>query len=285
MSKYLWAILCWLFLAGTGSALGHPHILRLSDRAVISFEEMVNDLASARIIFMGELHNHVGHHQAQLAVIDALRQSGAEISIGLEMFRQEDQPALDLWSASRISERDFVEIYRQNWSLWPVYRDIFTYAQAYQVPLAGLNISREITRQVAAEGIGSLSKQQGEILGNLACVIDPIYMEYIRRAMGGHGGQGNSFLHFCEAQLLWDIAMGRNLSQWLESRPDTQAIVLAGSGHSWKYGIPSRIDAQTYPFRVILPEIHGRVDRANATGEDADYLWLDEGMDGWTAPQ
>jgi hypothetical protein len=34
-------------------------------------------------------------------------------------------------------------------------------------------------------------------------------------------------------------------------------------------------------YRVLLPEISGRVDRRNVTKEIADYLWLDVGKDGW----
>jgi len=284
MTRHIFWIVISILLVWHTTALGHPHILRLSDRSEISFAEMINDLKDARVVFVGELHDHDGHHQAQLAVLDALRKAGTSLSIGFEMFRQDSQQTLDLWIGSRISERNFVEIYKQNWSMWPKYRELFVYARAFGIPMMGLNIAREITRQVATEGITSLSRQQSETHNKVACTIDPIYMNYIRRAMGGHGGHGESFVYFCEAQLLWDIAMAQNLSQHLEAQPGTTAVVLAGSGHSWKYGMPSRMDAVTFPARVILPEMAGRLDRFSATAEDADYLWLDEGRGGWTAP-
>ncbi len=283
MIKQSVSMLFMILLAWNVPAFGHPHILRLSDRSEISFNEMINDLKEAKVVFVGELHDHDGHHMAQLAVLDALRKIGNNLSIGLEMFRQGNQQTLDLWTASRISERNFVEIYNQNWSMWPKYRDIFIYARAFTIPMVGLNVSRDITRQVANEGFTSLSKQQSEALGKVTCTIDPNYMNYIRRAMGGHGSQADSFLYFCEAQLVWDIAMAQNLTQHLKSKPENKAVVLAGSGHSWKYGMPSRLDG-AYSIRVILPEIHGRSDRYNATVDDADYLWLDEGRDGWAAP-
>ncbi|WP_432822697.1 ChaN family lipoprotein [Trichloromonas sp.] len=284
MSKPTPWILLAILLAWSATAAAHPHILRLADRTEISFAEMINDLKDARVVFVGELHDHDGHHRAQLALLDALRKAGRDFSIGLEMFRKDDQQALDLWLDNRISEDNFVEIYNQNWSMWPKYREIFVYARDFRIPLVGLNISREITRQVAAEGFASISEQQSKSLDKVACTIDPTYMNYIRRAMGGHGGHGDSFVYFCEAQLLWDISMAQNLSQHLETRPNARAIVLAGSGHSWKYGMPSRMDSGASPDRVILPEIPGRIDRFSATEEDADYLWLDVGMEGWTAP-
>ena len=284
MTKYIFLILSAMLLTWNAIAFAHPHILRLSDRSEIGFDDMMDDLIRARVVFVGELHDHDGHHQAQLAVLDALRKSGTNLSIGLEMFREESQPTLDLWIGSRISERNFVEIYNRNWSMWPKYRELFVYARAFKIPMVGLNIPQEISKQVATEGIASLSRQQSEVLDQVACTIDPIYMNYIRRAMGGHGGHGESFVYFCEAQLLWDIAMAQNLAQYLEKQPGSTAVVLAGSGHSWKYGMPSRMGDELSPIRVILPEIAGRLNRFSATAEDADYLWLDEGMGGWMAP-
>jgi hypothetical protein len=32
---------------------------------------------------------------------------------------------------------------------------------------------------------------------------------------------------------------------------------------------------------VLLPEVRGRLDRNSTRPEDADYLWLDFGADGW----
>jgi len=34
-------------------------------------------------------------------------------------------------------------------------------------------------------------------------------------------------------------------------------------------------------YRVVLPEIDGRITRDQVSPETVDYLWLNEGMDGW----
>lgn len=75
--------------------------------------------------------------------------------------------------------------------------------------------------------------------------------------------------------MLWDSVMAWNLLRFLEANPEHKIVVLAGNGHAWKRGIPAQIRRRSsIPYRVILPEIPGRLERANVSLEDADYLWL-----------
>ncbi|WP_302504331.1 ChaN family lipoprotein [Geoalkalibacter halelectricus] len=268
-----------------GSAWAHPHIYDLSTNQEIAFEDLITDLASAQVVFIGELHDHEGHHRMQLEIIRALHERGRPIAIGLEMFQMDYQGALDRWVAGEIPENNFLLIYHQNWSLWPLYRPIFLYARDEGIPMVGLNIPREITRQVARHGFESLESEQLRDLDltGFACIVDPAYEQFIRRALGMHNhGDNRSFTRFCEAQLLWDRAMANNTLAFLEEHPDHTVVVLAGSGHSWKYGIPTQLDnLAEIDYRVVLPEVPGRIDRLSASSDDTDYLWLDFGSDGW----
>jgi len=272
-----------LFATGLSFAAAgdcRAHILNLSDGQYISFENVIKDLEGVRLVFMGELHDNEGHHRAQLQVIRALHESGVPVAIGLEMMRRESQNALDRWVAGNMSEKDFLKVYFDNWSMWPKYREIFLAARQWKIPLLGLNISRAITQQVAKNGFASLSPEQIGELPGVRCDVDVNYQEYMRRVLGGHMHNGSSFLHFCEAQMLWDTVMAKALLDFLSTYPDHVVVVLSGSGHAWKYGIPEQIRRQAaVPFRVLLPEIPGRIEVENATPAEADYLMigLDQG--------
>ncbi len=281
-----WALFTLLFvILQVTATYGHPHILGAAERTEVDFEQMIEDLGSKRIVFIGELHDHPGHHQMQLGIIQALHQRGMKLAIGLEMFRKDSQQTLDEWVAGELSVRKFLKVYNDNWSMWPKYRKIFRYARKNNIPMVGLNIERDITRQVASHGFDSLTPDQTEELKGISCNVNPAYQDYIRRAMGGHGGDNRSFIYFCEAQLLWDNIMAKNLVDYLEQNPDTMVVVLAGSGHSWRYGIPTQVlEYETLPYRVVLPEIPGRVDRSNIKPSDTDYLWLDLGERDWYDP-
>ncbi len=277
--KILLACLAWMAPA---AALAHPHLLDVQEKVEVAPDVMLDDLRKAQVIFVGELHDNHGHHQAQLSIIDALDNDERPLAIGLEMFRRDSQEDLDVWTSGKISLVEFMEVYRENWAMWPAYSRIFMHARNENLKMVGLNIPSAITRKVARNGYKSLSNQERLLLGNVQCEVNQSYGEFIRQAMGGHGGHGSQYLYFCEAQLLWDTVMARNLIDFLKENPDYRVVVMAGSGHAWKFGIPRQLVEQAdISYRVVLPEVVGRLDRRNVNVKIADYLWLDEGDDGW----
>ena len=265
----------FVFLRGYASTVERIH--RVSNGKILSLSELTKDLIESRLVFVGEIHTYQRHHHVQLQTIRALKETGATVAIGLEMFRRDNQTNLDRWVAGDLSEGEFQKIYYKNWNYaWPLYRDIFLYAKKYKIPMVGLNVPPEVTRQVAREGFASLSPKQRGDLPMVTCRVDPEYMAFVRRSLGMHGHGGMEFTKFCEAQLVWDTAMAWSLLRYLEKNPDATVVVVAGSGHSWKLGIPAQIQSRsTLPFRVILPEVPGRVDREHIGLNEADYVWLE----------
>lgn len=277
------ALIAGFILLLPGTAPGHPHVMDVAQRVEIAPSDLLDDLRRSQVVFVGEMHDHAGHHAAQLSIIAALDDDDRPLAIGLEMFIQDHQPTLDRWTAGELTESEFLPIYHENWSMWPLYRDIFLHARSEGVKLVGLNLPRSVTGKVARNGFKSLPEGVRQMLGDVQCEVDPTYGNYIRRAMGGHGGHGDRFLYFCEAQLLWDSMMARNLVAFLQENPDYRVVVLAGSAHAWNFGIPRQmLELADISYRVVLPEVVGRIDRVSVTSEFADYLWLDAGDDGWS---
>jgi len=252
-------------------------LLRLSDRKTVGLHEAVYDWKSVKVILVGELHNDKRHHEIQLEVIRALHNTGLQVAVGMEMFRRESQGALDEWVRGTLSESAFQRAYYDNWNNpWPLYADIFLFAREKEIPLIGLNVSREITRQVAEKGFASLGENQKKDLPPVSCAVDESYRKFIRRAMGIHGHHSPNFNNFCEAQILWDAAMAWHAVQYLKAHPQRTVVILAGNGHAWKPGIPKQLEALSgYSCRVILPQMPGKSDRDSATDQDADYLWIE----------
>ena len=65
--------------------LAHPHIVDVAEKTEVSPEAFLDDLRKVQVIFVGELHDNVGHHEAQLSIIDALDDDEKPLAIGLEM--------------------------------------------------------------------------------------------------------------------------------------------------------------------------------------------------------
>jgi uncharacterized iron-regulated protein len=270
-------LIIMFFLPAHSHDVREHDILRIADGKRISLEDLVQDLKKVRFVFIGERHDAAGHHEAQLAIIEALHEAGVPVAVGLEMFQSESQADLNRWVGGSMSEKAFEKIYYENWSSeWSLYRDIFLFGRDESLPMIGLNTSPELTRHVAAQGFDSLTHDQVRELPPIACDVDDAYMSFIQRSFGLHGhSQDRSFTHFCEAQMVWDSVMAWNLLSFHKKNPEFSVVVLAGSGHAWKRGIPQQVKGQsTLSYRVILPEIPGRVESTAVTPEDADYLWL-----------
>lgn len=231
-------------------------------------------LEQAKLILVGEHHTSADHHRAQLAVVAALHQAGRKVAIGLEMFRKQSQAALDQWVNGDMDETAFRNIYLDNWNYdWSLYQPIFQYARSNRIAMVGLNVPRATTSQVAYHGFDSLSDEQKSSLGTITCNVTPEYHDFIRSAYGAHGHGNMRFDRFCEAQLVWDTAMAVNAVGFLENNPDHILVILAGSVHTRKMGIPTQLEKRTdKPVVVILPLTPGYFDRDHTDAGQADYL-------------
>ena len=255
--------------------LGQAHILQLADGKLVSLPAMVEDLSRARVVLVGEEHDNPHHHRAQLQIIQALAAAGARVTIGLEMFRSDSQAALERWVAGELDEQEFMQVYHDNWDESEQYHEIFRQARANKWPMLGLNLSRQIVNQVAKNGFASLTEEQLAELPVVQCRVDQTYMEFIRRALGQHRRPEANFVNFCEAQLLWDMVMARNISAYLAANPKATLVVLTGSGHAWKHAIPEQLQKLGESnWRVVLPEVPRRIDLDTVSARDVDYLLL-----------
>jgi len=257
---------------------GETHVLRLSDRKIISFGQMIEDLKKTRLVFVGEIHNQEFHHRQQTAIIKALHDSGIRVAVGFEMFTAESQDDLNGWVNGRLPLGDFVKIYYKNWGMpWPLYRDILLYIQENRVPAVGLNIPPGISEKVAAHGFSSLTAGEiGKLPPGISCTVDDRYMEFIRRAYADHTIKERQFVNFCEAQMVWDKSMARHLVEYLKKNHAGTVVVLAGVGHAWKRGIPDQVALESkFTFRVILPLIPDQIEKKTVTTRDADYVLLE----------
>ncbi len=277
ITRLLFSVLVLLFILGPAQSYGVERVVRISDAKVITFMQMIQEIRDSNIIFVGEAHNNTEHHSAQLQVIKALEELPVTAAIGLEMFTAGSQKELDLWLAGRMKDEAFIKIYLDNWGFpWRYYRDIFLYAKKHRIPMIGLNVSPEITQKVSLKGFSSLTPDElKQLPPQISCDVDERYMDYIKKVYEFHGMQSKSFIHFCEAQMIWDKVMAWNLAKYLTHNPGATVVVLAGTGHAWKRGIPEQLRRQyRFRYKVVLPEIPDRISTNVITTEDADYILL-----------
>jgi uncharacterized iron-regulated protein len=278
MLKIVGFVMMILLAAGTGPAAAADaqavYDLRRARRTTLA--EIVPELLKSRVVVVGEQHTDESHHRAQLRVIQALHRAGAQVAVGLEMFRRNSQETLDRWVSGDLRRPEFEKAFQDNWGYpWAAYQPIFEYARAERIPMLGLNVPREITRQVARGGFQSLTEAQRGQLSDVTCQIDEEYMRFVREAYGAHAHGNMNFAFFCEAQMLWDNAMAAHTLDYLRSRPDAVVVILTGVGHARKGAVPRQIHLRSpVPTTVLLPEVPGSIDPQTVDAEDADFLLL-----------
>jgi uncharacterized iron-regulated protein len=279
MRRYLTVLILisFFFLGAKNDRVERP-VFRVADGKVISFEQMIEEIKKVTVVFVGELHDSAEDHRMQLELIKALHARGAPLAVGLEMFRAESQKDLDRWVSGASTLEQFLPAYYDNWRIaWPLYRDIFLYARESNIPLVGLNVPQDVTWKVAHKGFAALGpKDLKDLPPDISCNVDPRYMEFIKRAYSGHDIDEQAFVHFCEAQLVWDKSMAWHLVRYLKKNPSQHMVVLAGAGHAWKRGIPGQVKqlSLTLTYKVILPHIPGEIDKKHIHIGDADYVVL-----------
>ena len=69
--------------------LQNNEILHLPTGLKVSFDQMQNAISSSKVIYIGETHDNIEAHRAQLEIIkDLTRRFPEKISVGMEMFRR-----------------------------------------------------------------------------------------------------------------------------------------------------------------------------------------------------
>ncbi|GEM_PF-90795 len=211
---------------------------------------LFGNLSDNQVIYMGETHDDMGFHKAQLQALEEIYRSGRPVAVGLEMFQARFQPVLDEYLAGKIDEKEFLKRseYFERWRFnYHYYRPVIQFCKEHSIPVVALNLPTEVSRKIARSGIQSLTPDERAWLPDVGTArfnaADPAYVELLKEIYFSH--QANTlqkFEYFLQAQLAWDITMAANITGFLQRHPDHTMVVLVGSGHVvYGFGIPSHV--------------------------------------------
>ena len=223
----------------------------------IAFDQFINKIKDHHIILIGETHTNDQHHQVQFKIIKGLTEAGNSVCLALEMFTPQQNQILDDYISGKISEDVFLlqSNYFNTWGHnYRYYQPIFQYAREHKIKMYGINIKQEYAKKIGRAGIKSLSKEEKRSIP----LIDTTNIEhcfFIKSAMQGMDAfSPKQFKNIYEAQCLWDAAMGNGAIRTANENPESNVIVLAGSGHvAYNLGIGRIIKKRSnFSFTSIL---------------------------------
>jgi uncharacterized iron-regulated protein len=266
--------------------VGSEEILRLPGGDQISFAQLLSDLYKTRVIFIGESHDQIAHHQIQVKLIQTLIHQGKDVVVAMEMFERSQQPILDRWSQGLLTEEEFLKEIQWDttWGMdYELYKGILDEAKSHRLKVIALNVQRELVRKVAQSGIKGLSPEDKKKLPEMD-LTDQQHRTYIKSIYKGHeGGSAKGFKKFYEAQSLWDEGMAETLSEFLESGEGKHKTVLVfvGSGHLvYGFGILKRfyrrtsIPCQTVVLKAWKEKIDEDFTFTEPSSPLANFLWI-----------
>jgi len=233
--------------------------------------EILDAAASSDVVLLGEQHDAEDHHRWQLHTLAALQAQRPDMAIGFEAFPRRVQPVLDRWVAGELDAAEFFEQveWHKVWNFPPqLYLPLFEFARIHRIPMFAMNVERELTRAIGAEGWDAVAEARKEGVGRPAApsagYVDALYEIYRRHPLAekqpdqAPSRDDPAFRRFVESQTTWDRAMAEALAAQLPNPPFGRrplVVGIAGSGHLRNgFGIPHQLrDLGVTRVTTLLP--------------------------------
>jgi uncharacterized iron-regulated protein len=175
-----------------------------------TWDEAVADLATARVIAVGESHDDAAHHLIQASVLAALAARNPNVAVAFEMVGYEDQAVLDAFMSGATPEADFAVWWKTSWGFdFSLYKPIFDAAKAAKLQAYGLNAPRDVVKAVGKSGLAGLTPaQRARIPASVLESADARYRKYVLDSVSGHGAPPAAIPRMLEAMSVWNETMG-----------------------------------------------------------------------------
>ncbi len=237
------------FLAGCATTPPSPHArlatppaefwLDLNRGDEVADADVLTDLATAGVVYVGEAHTIQRHHDLQLRLLEELFLKKVPLVLCLEQLEARDQPAVDRYARREI---DFAELVKaidwpKKWANYPDYQPLCEFARQHRIPIRALNAPADTIRAVSRGG--GIAKLAPELRAQLPADIyadDPVYERLTNLELAMHMAMDPAKLRpVFEAQVSRDETMAANIVAGRRADPAANqprtAFVVLGAGH------------------------------------------------------
>ncbi|MCA8829017.1 ChaN family lipoprotein [Hymenobacter pini] len=244
------------------------------------YNQMLQELARADVVFFGEQHNDpIGHWLELQLTRDLLRLRQGRLVLGLEMFERDVQPLVDQYTTGELDDNAF-EADSRPWPNYATdYRPLLQLARQQKFRVVGTNVPRRYASQVAKGGLETLDAlpaAEKAWLAPLPLTVDFALPGYQQMAamFGADAAHSAGTRNIIQAQALKDATMAYFLNQ---ARPaDHLLLHLNGSFHSDNHdGILAYLRQQSPKLKVltISTVLQGQLDKlAKDNQQKADFV-------------
>lgn len=239
-------------------------IVDLRSGETLSPQQLVERLAEAPRLLVGEQHDNPDHHALQLWLLQALAAQGAQGSLLLEMLAPDQQSSVDAVRARLAAGRQVDDLpaalnWQKGWD-WTLYGPLLRYALAQPYPVLAANLDR-------AEMLDIYRKRPRST--GAASTAEAVREALLAQIRDSHCGK------LPESQLPAMLAVqqqrDRRMAEALLAAPEP-SILLAGAYHVRRdLGVPLHLRDLGEPaggLVLMLAEVGTPVDASAA-----DFVW------------
>ena len=257
-----------------------PLIVPMTAAAAATAREVARRARGADVIYLGEQHDNPAHHAHQGEILEALLVAGARPALAFEMLDEEQQPLLDqavveARTAGALEAR--LGWRARGWPDFAMYWPLFDLAARERLVVVALDLSPDVTRRIARDGLASLGPRAATLASRLPAD-GPREAAIARAIRDGHCGllPEARLPAMVEAWHARNVTMARRLAAALErARP---VVVIVGRGHQDAGGLPAQLGALRPGARqlvVSMVELPAGEGPASVAAETAgDVVWL-----------
>ena len=229
MKKIIFLLIAIIFSGFVIAQQKPAYVLYNAKGKKVSYKKMIATLEKKDIVLFGEFHNNPISHWLQLELSKDLG-AKRKLTMGAEMFEQDNQQALDAYLQGKISAKGFDSSAR----LWNNYKTdyapLVNYAKENNIVFVASNVPRRYASLVAKYGfaaLDTLSTIEKSWIAPLPIAFDSTLPQYKKMAemMQGHNSK-----NIVKAQALKDATMAYFILKYFV--PGNLFIHFNGSYHS-----------------------------------------------------
>ncbi len=255
---------------------------------VLNLAQAGDLLAGFDVIFIGEVHRHMGNHRAEMDLFRVIHERAKAVSLSMEQFERDVQPVVDDYLAGKIGEVALAEKGRSWQNYGTSYRPLVEYAKEHHLPVIAANAPGDVIRCVGREGLSFLTRMSPAARGWAAAEVHTGPGAYRDKFMGfamgdsGHGGppgtKGDArtpspiAIRSFEAQATRDDTMAESIFLHLQKSPGRKVVHLTGSFHSDDFlGTVERLQMRSPQLKiaVVSPTDYATPDNLTLKPSDA----------------
>ncbi len=226
----------------------------------VGFEQLIDRLADAEVIILGERHTSGANHDMQARLVSALGASGepGTLGVAMEFFTPENDDDLAAYAAGRIDLPGLVG--RTGWydrggySIG-YYTPIIDAARGVGAPVVGANVPRDWVRAFSRGTTDTLTEDQLAAFGPEGGHSDKTSYVFARM-IGGAAGASPMVAMMSRGQEAWDRAMSTSVLRLLDKPGVHRVVLIVGGGHAGHgLGIPEVLLSPRPDLRVrtVMP--------------------------------